>query len=417
MQDEKAILRRAEEIIDARAAEMAAFSDWLAEHPELSGEEYESSRLMAEKLRGEGFEVEYPFCGIPTAFMAKKSFGAKKPAVAIMAEYDALPGIGHGCGHNLHGTMSLYAGLALGEAMAGAGLCGELRVVGTPAEEGDGAKIKMADDGVFDDADLAVMIHSDAAESLADYRALGLNGFDFTFTGQTAHSAGSPWDGRSAQSGALLFMEAMNMLRLHMRDGCRLHALITHVSGAANIIPDKAVCRVEARAPEKNMLDELTEGVFRCARGAAVATATEVSWERFEGHFEPVLPNPAAEKLAEECHEGIRRRMYAGPRSSGLLRRRQRIVPLPGDTAGARDNGAEARSPHAGVRRRDHDGRRPRGARQRDENPRRDMPARLRRRKTAAGDARRLRGGAETDAVKDRRAAKTKTPAKKQNLT
>ena len=86
MQDEKAILRRAEEIIDARAAEMAAFSDWLAEHPELSGEEYESSRLMAEKLRGEGFEVEYPFCGIPTAFMAKKSFGAKKPRGAIMAE-------------------------------------------------------------------------------------------------------------------------------------------------------------------------------------------------------------------------------------------------------------------------------------------------------------------------------------------
>lgn len=318
MQDEKAILRRAEEIIDARAAEMAAFSDWLAEHPELSGEEYESSRLMAEKLRGEGFEVEYPFCGIPTAFMAKKSFGAKKPAVAIMAEYDALPGIGHGCGHNLHGTMSLYAGLALGEAMAGAGLCGELRVVGTPAEEGDGAKIKMADDGVFDDADLAVMIHSDAAESLADYRALGLNGFDFTFTGQTAHSAGSPWDGRSAQSGALLFMEAMNMLRLHMRDGCRLHALITHVSGAANIIPDKAVCRVEARAPEKNMLDELTEGVFRCARGAAIATATEVSWERFEGHFEPVLPNPAAEKLAEEvmARYGVECTRGRGPQGS-----------------------------------------------------------------------------------------------------
>ena len=280
MQDEKAILRRAEEIIDARAAEMAAFSDWLAEHPELSGEEYESSRLMAEKLRGEGFEVEYPFCGIPTAFMAKKSFGAKKPAVAIMAEYD--------------------------------------RVVGTPAEEGDGAKIKMADDGVFDDADLAVMIHSDAAESLADYRALGLNGFDFTFTGQTAHSAGSPWDGRSAQSGALLFMEAMNMLRLHMRDGCRLHALITHVSGAANIIPDKAVCRVEARAPEKNMLDELTEGVFRCARGAAVATATEVSWERFEGHFEPVLPNPAAEKLAEEimAQYGVECTRGRGPQGS-----------------------------------------------------------------------------------------------------
>ena len=175
------------------------------------------------------------------------------------------------------------------------------------------------------------------------------------------------------------------MLRLHMRDGCRLHAIITQVDGAANIIPDKAVCRVEARAPEKNMLDELTEGVFRCARGAAVATATEVSWERFEGHFEPVLPNPAAEKLAEEIMAQYGVECTRGPRAAGLLRRGQRIVPLPCDTARACDNGAEARTPHAGVRRRDDDGRRPRGARQGDENSRRDMPARLRRRKTASG--------------------------------
>ncbi len=298
MRDYETIIRIIQNYIDSHASEITAFSDYLAANPELPGEEYNTSKLMVEKLRQNGFDIEYPFCGISTAYLAKKSQGSNKPVVAIMVEYDALPVIGHACGHNLHGTMAMYAGIALGQTIND--WCGELRVIGTPAEEADGAKIKMADHGVFDDVDLAIMFHAFGGESYADYRALGINGFDFTFTGQTAHSAASPWDGRSAQNGMLLFIDAMNMLRLHMHDYCRLHSIITQVEGAANIIPDKAVCRVEARAPEKKMLDNLTDAVFKCAKGAAIATDTEVTWKRFEGKFEPMLPNYTAEKLTED---------------------------------------------------------------------------------------------------------------------
>lgn len=294
----KEIFGKAQSHITERAGEMVAFSDYLAAHPELSEAEYETSRLMTEKLRAAGFEVEYPYLGLPTAFMAKKKNGADRPVVAVMVEYDALPEIGHACGHNLHGTMALYAGMAVGEAMGD--VAGELRVIGTPAEETDGAKIRMAGEGVFDDVDFAVMFHSFAGESFADYRSLGIDGFDFTFTGQTSHSAASPWRGRSAQSGMLLFIDALNMLRIHMHDYCRLAAYITEVKGAVNIIPDRAVCRVEARAPRQDIQRELTAAVLECARGAATATRTEVSWENFEGSFAPMLPNLTAEKLAEE---------------------------------------------------------------------------------------------------------------------
>ncbi len=287
--------------LSQKRAEMTAFSDYLAAHPELSQEEYESSRLMAEKLLGAGFSVEYPYLGLPTAFKAVKTSPAcaqKKPVVAIMAEYDALPEIGHGCGHNLHGTMALYAGLAVGEAIGET--AGEIRIIGTPAEETDGAKVQMADAGIFDDVDLAFMFHSYAGESFADYRALGIDGLEFTFTGQTSHSAASPWKGRSAQNGMLLFMDGLNMLRLHMHDYCRMHAIIKEVRGAVNIIPDLAVCQVETRAPDKAMLAGLTEAVINCAKGCAAAVNTEVSWKKFMKSFDSMLPNLAAELLAEK---------------------------------------------------------------------------------------------------------------------
>lgn len=297
----KQAFEKAHRYLAQKKSEMTAFSDYLAAHPELSEKEYESSRMMAEKLSAAGFSVEYPYLGLPTAFKAVKRSPdgvEKKPVVAIMAEYDALPGIGHGCGHNLHGTMALFAGLAVGEAIGD--ISGEIRVIGTPAEETDGAKVQMADAGVFDDVDLAFMFHSYAGESFADYRALGIDGLEFSFTGQTSHSAASPWKGRSAQNGMILFMEALNMLRLHMHDYCRMHAIIKEVRGAVNIIPDLAVCQVETRAPDKAMLAGLTEAVINCATGCAAATNTAVSWKKFMRSFDAMLPNLAAERLAEE---------------------------------------------------------------------------------------------------------------------
>jgi len=287
--------------IASKRMEIIELSDYLYHHPEVSEQEYESSRIFTQKLEEYGFCVDYPFLSMPTAFMAKKSSsctGEKKPRVVLLAEYDALPDIGHACGHNLHGTMAVYAGIALSRLLYR--VDGDVWVVGTPAEETDGAKVLMAEKGVFDNADLAIMFHSYAGESYTDYRSLALDGYEFRFEGKAAHAAASPWLGRSAQSGMMLFMDAINMLRLHIQDMCRIHALVVSVSGATNIIPEAAVCRVEARATCRKILDDMMDAVFCCARGAAIATRTEVSWSKFMRSFDDMLPNLTAEMLAEE---------------------------------------------------------------------------------------------------------------------
>jgi len=291
---------RLEHFLNDRAGEMAAFSDFLGHHPELPAREFESSRLFVEVLRKNGFEVEFPFLGIETAFLAKKRRG-EGGAVALLAEYDALPEIGHACGHNLHGTLSLYAGLSLGQAVEETG--GEVWVVGTPAEEADGAKIPMAEAGVFDPVDLAMMVHASGGATWTDYRALALHGYDFVFNGRSAHSAAAPWEGRSALNGVKLFLLAMDMLRLQARPGTRMHAIITDGGSAVNIIPSRSACRVEVRAQDKAGLDELMSQVFDCARGAALATGTTVEWEKFLQSFDDMRPNPQAEALVKEMLE------------------------------------------------------------------------------------------------------------------
>lgn len=297
--------------ISAYGNEAAELSDYLADHPEISEQEFNSSRLLAQKLADFGFDVEYPFLGFPTAFMARKKSQKKGAVTAFMVEYDALPEIGHACGHNLHGTMAAYAGIALGTLLEDIG--GEVRVVGTPAEETDGAKCRMAAEGVFDDADLALMFHSHGGHTYTDARALAIEGYLFSFDGETSHASAAPWLGRSAQNGVRLFLDALDMLRLHCRDGSRIHALITHVSGAANIIPEKALCRVEVRATTRAELDQMLENVFCCARGAATATRTVVSWEPFMTSFDDMLPNLTAEGMAREVLEGLGVECVDGP--------------------------------------------------------------------------------------------------------
>lgn len=295
--------------------EAISLSDYLADNPELSGQEFRSSELFADKLREYGFDVEYPFLGLPTAFFAGKKSAKQGAVVAFLVEYDALPDLGHACGHNLHGTMSAYAGIALSRLLEDIG--GEVWIVGTPAEETDGAKCKMADEGVFDRADLALMFHSHGGRTYTDARALALEGYEFTFRGEPSHAAASPWSGRSAQNGVRLFFDAIDMLRLHCRDGSRIHGLITNISGATNIIPENAVCRVETRALTRSELNAMQENVFCCARGAAVATRTEVRWERFMSSFDDILPNRAAEQMAREVLEELGVSCIDGPGAQG----------------------------------------------------------------------------------------------------
>lgn len=284
--------------IELYAQRAIALSDDIAAHPELSFEEFRTSRCFADLLRNEGFAVESPFCDLPTAFCARKGEGGAR--IAFLVEYDALPEIGHACGHNLHGTLSVLASLALAFALEKQNVRGEVWAVGTPAEETDGAKVLMAERGVFDDCDLAVMFHSNAVDTYVDYRSLALDGFEFTFKGKAAHAAAAPWEGRNALNALEFFLRALHMLRQHVRPEIRMAGIVTNGGSAPNVIPEEARYRLEARAPRRGELDSLMEQIFNCARGAALATQTDVSFEKFMRSFDDMLPNPTGEALLAE---------------------------------------------------------------------------------------------------------------------
>ncbi len=297
MKDYERFLERVNEAIDRFAPEAISLSDDLAANPEVSEQEFEASRKHAAFLEKAGFDVEIPFFGIPTAYRGRIDRGSNG-RVALLAEYDALPGIGHACGHNVHGAMSLLAGAALRTVMDDLG--GDLWVTGTPAEETNGAKIRMAAEGLFDEVDLALMIHCGGKDSYVRYRALAMDALEFRFKGRAAHAAGAPWEGRNALNGASLFFHAVDMLRQHVRPEIRMHGIISQGGAAPNIVPETAVARFYFRSPYRSQLDRLLERVYKVVQGAALATETEVEWEKFELSFDEVQPNEAAETMMEE---------------------------------------------------------------------------------------------------------------------
>ncbi|MCC8057420.1 amidohydrolase [Cloacibacillus sp.] len=276
---------------------MAAMSDGFAARPEVSGKEFETSKEIVRVLKEAGFEVEYPALGIPTAFTARCGRGGG-PKVAILTEYDALPEIGHACGHNLHGSMSVLTALALLPILKNTDC--ELLVAGTPAEETDGAKVEMSAKGLFDGCDFAMMIHSCGGKNMVEYRSLAMDAVEFTFTGKTSHAASAPWEGCNALNGLQLFFHAVDMLRQHVRPEVRMHGIVHDGGAAPNIVPERAVGRFYFRAPKRAYLDEIIKKVHNCARGAALATETEVTWRNFEASFMDMLPNGPAETMAKK---------------------------------------------------------------------------------------------------------------------
>ncbi|HOO63439.1 MAG TPA: M20 family metallopeptidase, partial [Synergistaceae bacterium] len=230
---------------------------------------------------------------------------SEEPRVVLLAEYDALPEIGHACGHNVHGAMVLLAAAGLREIVDSVPC--RIEVVGTPAEETNGAKVVMAEEGVFDGASLALMIHTGAGQNFVDYSCLAMDAMEFTFSGKPAHAAAAPWEGRNALNGVQLFFHAVDMLRQHLRPEVRMHGIVTDGGNAANIVPDRGICRFYFRAPQREYLDTLMEKIYNCARGAALATETEVSWQKYEISFDNLRKNPPGIALLEGIYreEGV----------------------------------------------------------------------------------------------------------------
>ena len=241
-------------------------------NPETGLAEFDASERCVRLLSDGGFGVQRGIASLDTSFVAEKTLGGEGPTVGLVVEYDALPEVGHGCGHNLICGGVMEAAL---ELAARSDLPGVLKVIGTPAEELFAGKAPMLEAGAFDGVDAVFTYHpSDVVAVFGTLNGAAL--FDLTFQGQASHAASRPWDGRSALDGATLATYALAMERQYQRDGCRIHAKVESVSGSHNILPDMASLRVNVRAPRDDLLQGLIEAVPRIAEGSAHATATAV---------------------------------------------------------------------------------------------------------------------------------------------
>jgi amidohydrolase len=281
------------EAVERHREEAEDLSRYLHDNPEISSREFESSARIASLLEQWGFEVEYPFFGMDTAFKATFENGPG-PEIAIMVEYDALPDIGHGCGHNLHGSLALLAGAALKDLKGLYG--GTIRVIGTPAEEADGAKAAMADGGVFDGMALALMMHSVGGACQPNMDVLSLSAYTLEFTGRSAHAVAAPWHGRSALAAARKFIDLIDARRECFTPDIHVNSVFVDGGKTPNIIPEHASLFVEFRAGSAAKLANVEDMISKCARGAAIALDCEEKLEKSSVAFADMVRVPALEE-------------------------------------------------------------------------------------------------------------------------
>lgn len=266
--------------IDSERDALAKLSSDIHANPELRFEEHKAAAWIAELLRARGFEVEHGLAGMSTALRARRGNG-KGPKVAILGEYDALPDIGHACGHNLIAASAVGAFLAAASVAEKAG--GEVQFLGTPAEEGGGGKIKMIEAGCFEGIDAAMMFHPFDRDVLA-HPALASVWLAMTFHGAPAHGAAAPHDGKSALTACMDTFRLIDGQRVHFRDGVRVHGYITNGGQAVNIIPELAACEFSVRARDVEELARVRAIVERCAKGASIASDVKVEIVARQGY-------------------------------------------------------------------------------------------------------------------------------------
>ena len=277
---------RAAERIEASRGDLVALSHFVHEHPELGYEEFLSSDAVASAAEAAGLSVERGIAGLPTAFRATAGSGSLH--VTFCAEFDALPDVGHACGHNIIAASSLGAAIGLAEVADDLDL--RVTLLGTPSEEGGGGKIDLLDAGYFDDAHAAMMIHPFPTERL-DATCLAVDHFDVIFSGKEAHAAAAPWEGRNALDALTISQVALALLRQQLQPGDLIHGIVTEGGSAANIIPNRAVGRFMARSLDLSRLAELRLRVNACFEAGALATGTTLEIEELGHPFSHMVSN------------------------------------------------------------------------------------------------------------------------------
>ena len=265
-------------------------SDHLYENPELGDQEFKSMKLLVDFLKAHHFDVETGIVNRPTAFKAAFKSSKPGPTIAYLAEYDALPGVGHGCGHNMIGTMSVGAGVILSKLVNEIG--GSVVVLGTPAEETNGAKVPMSEEGTFDDVDVAMIVHPGDL-SYESGESLAMDAIEFAYSGKASHAAASPEKGINALDSVIQLFNGINALREHLPTDVRIHGVIPEGGQAANVVPDKAVAQFYIRAKERTYLNEVVEKVKNIANGAALMTGATLEMSNYELSYDDMITNNA----------------------------------------------------------------------------------------------------------------------------
>ena len=303
--------------LDSKYDRTADLAQSLWNFAEVGYQERKSSALLRETLAAEGFTIEAGVADIPTAFVA--SYGTEGPVIAILAEYDALPGInqsaaptrdpirgklaGHACGHHLFGSGSVSAAIAVRHWLEETGTPGTVRLYGTPAEEGGSGKVYMVREGLFDDVDITLHWHPGAENSAAARTTLANRSAKFRFRGVSAHAAGAPEKARSALDGVEAMNYMVNLMREHVPQETRIHYVITRGGLAPNVVPDFAEVFYYVRNPTAENVLAIWDRVEEAARGAAKGTGTEVEWEIIHGNHALVVNEPLAKMMDQKLRE------------------------------------------------------------------------------------------------------------------
>ncbi len=358
---DEALKKTAVSSIEKRAAEMTALSDQIWAYAEIALRETKSSKALADYAEKNGFKVTRGVAQMPTAFLAE--FGQGRPLIAILGEYDALPGIsqkavphkealtpgaaGHGCGHNLFGVASLGAALAIKDLIEAGKLKGTIRFYGTPAEESIGGKAYMVRDGLFKDVDIVIAWHPDTETKADTESSQAMVDFIVEFKGKASHAARDPWNGRSALDGLELFTHALNMMREHVRPTVRIHYTIQSGGDVPNVVPEYAKLWCWVRDSKKVRVDELLERVRKMVEGSAIAAGVEAKLTVQAGSPELLVNIPGAKlidanlrwlgplKFTEEEHEFAKKiQKEAGGKEIGLIEKISELKLNPGDPEG-----------------------------------------------------------------------------------
>jgi amidohydrolase len=276
------------------------------DNPELGLKEENASTWLTSYLEDRGFRVERGIAGLATAFRA--TYGQDSPRIALLAEYDALPKIGHGCGHNIIAASAVGAGVASKSIIDQLG--GSVVVLGTPGEEVLGGKIDMVEAGAFTEIDVAMIVHPNM-RNMVTIQALACSSLEAEFFGEPAHAAAQPYKGINALEAMILAFTSINSLRQHIRGEARIHGIITDGGEAPNIVPAHSAAVFLIRAPDNDYLDELKDKVLNCFIGASVASGARLEYSWRDRTYAPMKNNATLAQLFSQNLESLGRHVEA----------------------------------------------------------------------------------------------------------